>query len=179
MKVLGLASIALLSCGAAAAETPFSPAEKDFTVAFVAAPMIQPESFVDKAVGEFRGYVAEQGGETFALTVDAYPSSVPAPTPTQAIYQRLVWAHAREPGMAMVSERSATLSGLPSWEGTYRTSAGKTEVRRILMVGRRIYQLSDTADQADGGAHAEAFFNSFKVAPWTLAHWREPASSAS
>lgn len=177
MKTALLATVALIFCGAAAAEPLFSPVENDFSVAFVAAPKVQPPSTNDKAVGAFRQYVAQQGGETFALTVDAYPASFTAPAPTQATYQRLSWAHAREANAAVVAERPAMLSGRPGWEGTYRTSAGNIEVRRILMVGNRIYQLSDTASQV--GARAEDFFSSFRISPWALAHWQEPAKLAS
>jgi hypothetical protein len=69
------------------------------------------------------------------------------------------------------------LSGRTGWEGTYRTSAGSIEVRRILMVGNRIYQLSDTAAQT--GARAEEFFESFRISLWALAHWQEPSESSS
>jgi hypothetical protein len=73
------------------------------------------------------------------------------------------------------------LSGLGGWEGTYRTADGGIEVRRILMVGDRIYQLSDIAARSGGqvGANAEAFFASFKIATWALPRWQDPVRTAS
>ncbi len=174
-SVLGV-GLALLWCGAALAQTPFSPTERDFSVAFVAAPTVQAPSSVEDTVGSFRRYATEEGGEAFVLTVDAYPAGFSAPAPTRAIYQRLAWAHANEPGVSMIGEGPALVSGLPGWEGTYRTADGRTEFRHILMVANRIYQLSDIG--AATSANAEAFFDSFKVSPWAMAQWREPVRSA-
>jgi hypothetical protein len=175
MKMTSLAILlAALGCaGAAAAQQAFTPPENDFVVAFAAPPTAQSEIQGSKTSGGFRRYVADQAGESFVLTINRYPDHIQVPVASKAIYERLIWAHAHDVGMTFVSDRLALLSNLPCWEGTYLTSDGKIEVRRILMLGDSIYQLSDTRPQSQAaGENGETFFSSFKITASALTQAR-------
>ena len=165
MKTAALILVGLLGCGAArAAEPTFSPPEHDFSIGFAATPVAQSSFPHGKSDGGSRRYVAELDGQVFALTVDQYPAHIRVPAPTKEVYQRLLWAHADATGFALVSERPSLLSNLPCWEGVYRTADGRIEVRRVLMQGDSIYQVSETlADGVKDAASGEPFFSSFRI----------------
>jgi hypothetical protein len=177
MTVKMTAMAIVLACfgyaGAAAAQQAFTPLENDFVVAFAAPPTVQREMQGGKDAGGLRRYVAEQAGETFVLTIDQYPAHIQVPVASKAIYERLIWAHAHDVGMTFVSDRPALLSNLPCWEGTYRTADGKIEVRRILMLGDSVYQLSDVRPQDQAAnVNGESFFGSFKITASALTQAR-------
>ena len=165
MRMAGLAAVigALICGGAEMAPTTFSPAEGDFIIAFSTAPTSRTEGGGRNQPG-FRRYAARNAGQTFVVTVDQYPDHIRVPAPTKVIYQRLAWAHAQDLGVQLVSDEPVTVAGLAGWEGVYRLADMSTEVRRILMLGDRIYQLSATGPGEDALSPAgEAFFGSFRI----------------
>ena len=161
--------------GSASALSLFNAPDGDFTVAFVSASDQAAEPAAGANKPSFQRFEGKQGDETFVVTIDRYPAHVRAPVPSDGIYQRLAWIHAHDPGVELVSDHAAPLSSLPGWEATYRVG-GQTEVRRILMFGGSIYQLSVTGSAAP--ADAAAFFGSFTMTPAGLLRSRTASGPA-
>lgn len=157
-----LAGVLSLAGAPALAAVTYSPPEADFRILMPATPSaeVQPARSIDDA--SFRRYAAEAAEGAFALTVDRYPDSIRVPQATQSMYERMLWAHAKEKGLTLTGSRPVLLSKLPGAEGRFAAADGTVEVRRILMLGGRIYQLSYVAKPGASGS-GEAFFASFQV----------------
>ena len=146
------------------AQALFTSPEQDFSVAFPRSPSVDgrvPES--DDASG-YRIFQARDDGGLFQVRVDQYPRGIRVPMPDAYTYGLILRAYAVESSSRLVSTSPAQLGGHPALEGLFVGGAGARELRRVLMLGRRIYQVSYT--RSDGGGDREtgtAFLESFKL----------------
>ena len=165
---LGLAAAAGWTGGGgeARAQSAFVSAERDFSIQFPAAPAVdsRPPAHTDDS--SYRTYVAERDGGLYAVRVDQYPLHIPVPSPSERVYDLLLRAHGVETESRLLSVERTQLGGLPTLQGVYRLKSGATERTRVLMVGRRVYQVSYTSPTAASApAAGDAFLDSFRITP--------------
>ena len=150
---------------AAVARSRYTPQEGDFSVSFPVEPVVDGRRAVNDDDSSFRTYVAADEGGAFAVRVDQFPQSIRAPALDKRTYELLLRNHALETSSRLLSITPARLGGRAVLQGVFANKTGSEEHMRVLMVGRRVYQVSYTS--AGGPAFAEAgaaFLESFRSA---------------
>jgi len=145
------------------AQSVYTYPDSDFSIAFPGPPDVDahaPQN--DDAPGSWT-YLVKENGISFSVRIDQYPKSIRVPDPTPFTYQLLLRGHAVETSSRLVSTGPVLLGKKPALQGVFASSNGGTELRRVLMVGHRVYQVSySTEGPADPGQGA-AFLDSFKL----------------
>ena len=137
---------------------------REFTADFPATPQVQGRAAENPDDSSFRSYQIQADGRGYLVRVDEYPASIRVPDPSPRAYAMILRVHAAEMGGHLVSTTPITLAGRPATEGRFETPAGVTEVRRVLQVGHRVYQVAYTHTPAAGSAaEGDAFLESFKL----------------
>lgn len=160
---------AMAGYGSAAVAGDYVPRQADFRLAFPGEIQVAADASTanDPDEAQFRRYVSDRDGDHFELTIDRYPAGIRAPAPTRAIYERLLWAHVQEGGGTLSDARPATLSSIPCYQATFTRPNGQVEVRRVLMLGDSVYQLSYAGARVPEAA-ANEFFGSFRLTASSL-----------
>ncbi len=148
----------------ALAQSPYTSPDGDFSIAFPVTPKISARSEAGDFDPGYQIYVADDGGRSFMVRVDQYPTAIPVPVPNQRTYELLLHAHALERSSRLVSMAPVQFAGRPAIQGVFTTVDGATEQMRVLIVGHRLYQVSYThADGAGTPGEGDALMDSFKV----------------
>ena len=149
---------AALALPALAAPRYDSP-EHDFSVAFPSAPVVEGRRSAGDDDSSWAIYDVQDHGAVFRVRVDRYPASLPAPKPDKTTYQLLLRGHAVESASRLVSSGPVRLGGHPAMQGVFAGGDGGRQQMRVLMLGRRVYQVSYSGpDEA-----AAAFLDSFRL----------------
>src|SRR5665213_2790392 len=77
----------------ASAQSPYTSPDGDFSVTFPVTPKISARAEAGDFDPGYRIYVADDGGRSFMVRVDQYPTSIPVPAPNQRTYELLLHAH--------------------------------------------------------------------------------------
>jgi hypothetical protein len=160
--IIGL--LLMSSSAVALAQSPYVPPQRDFSAVFPSSPSVAADSAATPNGPGFRSYLAEEGHRAYLITIDEYPLSIPVPAPSQTTYALLLKAHAKEASLRLDQTHETKLAGRAALEGSFRGEDGRLEVRRVLMVDRRIFQVSFT--NAGGTADADkaqSFLDSFRL----------------
>jgi hypothetical protein len=145
------------------AATVFQAPIEGFSASFPTRPQVighAPETDEDSGYWVY----ADQGRcAAYRVRVDQYPKNIRVPAPDQRAYDLILRAHAVESSSHLRSERAVAVGGQPGLEGEFVGAAGGGERIRVVMLGRRVYQVSYT--QAAGGRcdEADAFLASFQI----------------
>ena len=146
------------------ARPPYTSPERDFSVAFPAAPKIDAHPAQNQDASAYWIYSAERHGGAFLVRVDQYPAGIPVPEPTRRIYELLLGAHAKESSSRLISIQSVPLGAFPSLQGVFTDDTGAIEKRRVVMAGHRLYQIFYThAERTEVSAVGDAFLASFQI----------------
>ena len=148
------------------AQSRFTSSEKDFSVAFPRPPAIERRGAETDDASGYRSYLARDGQRAFLVQVDQYPRGIPVPAPDPEAYELILRAYAVASASRLKSTTPVRLSGYEGLQGSFARPAGGAEIRWVVMVGRRIYQLSYAGVDADDvAASAPAFLDSFTLTP--------------
>ena len=137
----------------------------DFAAAFPTAPSVQahePENGNDS--GSWI-YDCTQNGATMRVQIDQFPGNIRVPAPTIAMYQLLLRTYAAKEHWSLQSARPVQMGEFSGLEGHLQNDRGETETRRILMVGRRVFQISYRQTGDAGADDAHRFLESFRITP--------------
>lgn len=159
--IIGL--LFLAASGSAYAQAAYTAPEGDFSAAFPAAPTVNAEAPATRNDPGFRSYLVEQDGRAFLVSIDEYPQAIPVPSPSPVAYTLLLRAHAKETSATLSQTREVSIAGRKAMEGSYLKPDGGLELRRVLMVGRQVFQVSFSGP-AGGEAEGQAFVESFRPA---------------
>jgi hypothetical protein len=147
------------------AQSTYTSPSGDFSVAFPAVPQAAAHLPANGDDPGFRTYVAQSNGGSYQVRVDEYPKSIPPPPPSQKAYELMLRAYAVEGSGHLASVAPVQLGGRAGAEGVITYPSGDTERRRVVMVGRLIYQVSYTHAEAVGtSGDGSAFLESFSFA---------------
>ncbi len=164
-KVLAVAAV--LSCcglGAAWPQSLFTSPQRDFVVAFPKPPEIAGRGAETDDASGYHIYSANGGHGAFEVRVDQYPKAIPVPAPDPQAYEMILRAYAVQTSSRLEATTPVELGGRPALQGQFAHATGATEIRRVLMVGHKIFQVSYT-DHAATDSSGAAFLDSFKVTP--------------
>ena len=143
----------------------FDSPEHDFSVDFPADPVIEGRRAANDDDSSYAIYDLQDHGVAFTVRVDRFPTSLPAPKPDTSTYQLMLRSHARESSSRLVSATPARLGGRPAMQGVFARQNGDQQQMRVVLVGRRVYQVSFTGpDEAASAATGAAFLDSFHLA---------------
>jgi len=135
-----------------------------FSASFPAPPQVIGNAPASDDDAGFWIYTVRNNGAAYTVRIDQYPNSIRAPAPDQRAYDLLLRAHAGESSSRLQSERPVEVSGLAGLEGEFVDATGGGEQMRVLMVGRRVYQVSYApAPGHGGGGQGDAFLASFQI----------------
>ena len=150
--------------GEASAEPLFVSPQHDFRIAFPNPPEIEGRGAKTDDASGYRTYSARGRQGAFLVRVDQYPKTIPVPAPDPQVYELILRAYAAQSASRLETTTPVQLDGHAALQGLFAHAEGTTEIRRVLMVGRRIYQLSYTgADRAAADETAAAFLDSFRI----------------
>ena len=174
-KVLAAAVIAMAGAAVlpvwpqvamAQAQSTYAAPDGDFSVAFPGPPEVAghaPES--DTAPG-FWTYRAQDGHAAYLVRVDLYPKAIRVPAPNPRTYEFTLRAYATESSSQLVSTAPVQFGDRVGLEGVFTYASGLTELRRVVMVGHRVYQVAYTqTDSAAPAGQGAAFLGSFVLVP--------------
>ena len=160
-----MTAIASTLASTPAADTPArgidAPAQ-GFSASFPAPPQVTGHAPAGDNDAGYWIYAARSGGGSWAIRVDQYPSDIRVPAPDQRTYDLLLRAHAGESASRLQAVKTVQVAGLPGREGDFVNEKGDSERVRVVMVGRRIYQVSYAAG-VGGGEQGDAFLTSFQI----------------
>ena len=137
----------------------------DFKVAFPAPPSVQshaPETGTDSGAWT---YVCVQDHATMRVQIDEFPASIRVPAPNPTTYQMLLRTYATKVGARLMSTRPVQVGEFTGIEGQLQDDQGGSELRRVLMVGRRVFQVSYSQSGGTAPDDARRFLESFRLSP--------------
>ena len=148
--------------------TTMAPAAvADFTIAFPTPAAVDahpPETGDDSGYWTYDCTGAQ--GASFNLRIDQFPANIRTPAATPRMYALMLRSYAAQSGLTLQSTNPVQIGERQGLEGVFTGAAGETEVRRVLMVGRRVFQVSyHVVAGVDGAAPGRAFLDSFQIAP--------------
>jgi len=142
----------------------FESPGQDFRVSFPTPPQLTGHAPADDDDSGSWIYAVRLDGRSFMVRIDQYPNRIHVPAPDQGTYRLLLRAHAQESSSRLVSEKPVDVGGFAGMEGDFVAANGSDELVRVLMVGRRIYQLSCVLPPGDrGGEQGDGFLSSFQI----------------
>ena len=142
----------------------FESPSQDFRVAFPTPPQLSGHTPANDDDSGSWTYAVRLNGRAFTVRIDQYPNRIRVPAPDPHTYELLLRAHAEENSSRLVSMKSVDVGGLTGLEGDFVGANGAGELMRVLMVGRRIYQLSYVLPEGDGGGEqGDGFLTSFRL----------------
>ena len=137
----------------------------DYSIAYPAPAAADIHAPVSADDSGYWSYIATTEGAAYSLRIDQFPASIRAPSPTPSVYELLLRGYAAQSGMSLQSFQPAELGGRSGIEGVFVDAVGDTEIRQVLMVGRRVFQVSFRyARGVDATGAGRAFLGSFKIA---------------
>ena len=143
---------------------PFESPSQDFRVSFPTMPLMTGHAPADDDDSGSWIYAVRLNGRSFMVRIDQYPNHIRVPAPNQRTYELLLRAHAEESSSRLVLVKPVEVAGLAGLQGDFVDARGADELVRVLMVGRRIYQLSYTLPPGgDGGEQGDGFLTSFQI----------------
>ena len=105
-------------------------------------------------------------GASFNLRIDQFPANIRTQAATPRMYTLLLRSYAAQSALTLQSSTPVQIGDRPGLEGVFTSASGETEVRRVIMVGRRIFQVSYRfAAGVDASTAGRAFLESFQIAP--------------
>lgn len=159
--ILMMAAIAAPAMAASRFDSP----EHDFSVAFPADPVIEGRRAANDDDSSYAIYDLQDNGVAYTVRMDRFPTSLPPPAPDMRTYTLMLRSHARESASRLVSTAPARLGGRDAVEGIFVRDDGARQQMRVLLIGRRVYQVSYTGpDGAESAATGAAFLDSFRIA---------------
>jgi hypothetical protein len=151
---------------AARAQSVYTSPASDFSVAFPGPPEVQAHPPESPDSPGYWTYAGKANGVSLLVRNDQYPASIRVPEPTPRMYELLLRGYAVQTSSRLLSTGAALLGGKPALQGVFAASAGATELRRVLIVGRRVYQVSYVyAEGLGDAAQGAAFLDSFQLSP--------------
>jgi len=147
------------------ARPTFEAPSQGFSASFPAPPQVIGHGPAGDDDSGYWIYAGRSNGASYTVRIDQYPNSIRVPAPDERAYDLLLRAHAVESSSRLKSEKSVGVGGLAGLEGDFVGEAGGGEHMRVVMVGRRIYQISYTPAAGDGGEQGDAFLASFQINP--------------
>ena len=146
------------------AQSLFTSAQGGFSVAFPRQPKVAGHLAERGDVSGSVAYQAEDDRGSFLVRVDEYPKGIRIPDPDPYVYELILRAYAVQTSARLVSTTPVRLGGYTALQGLIAHDGEARELRRVLMVGRRIYQISYTqAAGADAAGPGPAFLDSFRI----------------
>ena len=137
----------------------------DFIVAFPTPPSVQahePETGNDS--GSWT-YVCVQDRVTMRVQIDQFPANIRVPAPTATMYEMLLRTYAAKTGARLLSSHPVQMGEFSGLEGQFQDDRGGGETRRVLMVGRRVFQISYSQPDDSNTDNAQRFLASFQIKP--------------
>ena len=163
-KVLAATAAVLTYSGVGEAwpKSLFTSPQRDFVVAFPSHPEIAGRGAENEDASGYRVYSAGGAHDAFEVRVDQYPKTIPVPAPDPQTYELILRAYAVQTASRLEATTPVQFDGHLGLQGRFVHATGATEIRRVLMVGHKIYQVSYT-DHAAADPAGTAFLDSFKL----------------
>ncbi len=149
---------------AASPPPAFESPSQDFRVTFPTPPQLTGHAPANDDDSGSWTYAVRLNGRGFTVRIDQYPNRIRVPAPNPRTYELLLRAHAEENSSRLVSMKPVEVGGLAGLEGDFVGANGGGELMRVLMVGRRIYQLSYVLPAGDVDVEqGDGFLTSFQI----------------
>jgi hypothetical protein len=149
----------------APAPAAFEARDQGFRASFPTPPQVIGHAPASDDDSGYWIYADRSNGTAYTVRIDQYPNSIRVPAPDQRAYDQLLRAHAVESSSHLQAEKRVGVGGLAGLEGDFVGENGAGEHVRVVMVGRRVYQVSYAAAASDGGEQGDAFLASFQINP--------------